>query len=71
MRTAYIYSIYSSVVPIRDSVWIPSLIPESCYKTVQEITVKDVPKCVRTFKYYDVTDSEVLSVDMHLYITVK
>lgn len=50
-------SIYASVVPVKNSVWIPVIIPESCYENFQEIhrwiitkQTVGVPRCVRTFK---------------------
>jgi len=61
-----------SVVPVKNSVWIPVIIPESCFETFQEIhqwiitkQTVDVPRCVRTCKLNIILwlMSKYLSVD--------
>jgi hypothetical protein len=56
LRTAHLFY-YASVVPVKNSLWIPVIIPESCFETFQEIhqwiitkQTVDVPRCVRTCK---------------------
>lgn len=48
---------YASAVPVKNSVWIPVIIPGSFFETLQEIhqwlitkQTVDVPRCVRTSK---------------------
>lgn len=48
---------YASAVPVKNSVWILVIIPESCFETFQEIhqwiitkQTVDVPRCARTSK---------------------